>query len=117
MQQYLVQYHYKDIENILKAPQKQKKLEILLDLSLVQNHNEKLLSRLSQNYDEQLIKWRQAMVNIQNDILKTDASFEKHVVKLNIDIKPFNHPKIDNNFKIFPDKNLFKLVAFRGMLN
>lgn len=114
MQQYLVQYHTKDIENILKSPQRQIKFEILLDLTLLQNHNEKLLDRLQKNYDEQSIKWRQAIVNIQNDILKSDASFQKEGVKLNIEIKPSNHPKIDTNFKIFPDKNLFKLVAFRG---
>lgn len=114
MQQYLVQYHTKDIENILKAPQRQIKFEILLDLTLLQNHNGKLLDRLQKNFDEQSIKWRQAIVNIQNDILKSDASFQKEGVKLNIEIKPSKHPKIDTNFKIFPDKNLFKLVAFRG---
>lgn len=113
MQQYLVQYHTKDIENILKAPQRQIKFEILLDLTLLQNHNGKLYERIK-NFDEQSIKWRQAIVNIQNDILKSDASFQKEGVKLNIEIKPSNHPKIDTNFKIFPDKNLFKLVAFRG---
>lgn len=113
MQQYLVQYHNKDIENILKAPQRQIKFEILLDLTLLQNHNGKLYERIK-NFDEQSIKWRQAIVNIQNDILKSDASFQKEGVKLNIEIKPSNHPKIDTNFKIFPDKNLFKLVAFRG---
>lgn len=115
MQQYLVQYHNKDIENILKAPQRQIKFEILLDLTLLQNHNEKLFNQLLiKNFDEQSIKWRQAIVNIQNDILKSDASFQKEGVKLNIEIKPSKHPKIDTNFKIFPDKNLFKLVAFRG---
>lgn len=113
MQQYLVQYHTKDIENILKAPQRQIKFEILLDLTLLQNHNGKLYERIK-NFDEQSIKWRQAIVNIQNDILKSDASFQKEGVKLNIEIKPSKHPKIDTNFKIFPDKNLFKLVAFRG---
>lgn len=113
MQQYLVQYHTKDIENILKAPQRQIKFEILLDLTLLQNHNGKLYERIK-NFDEQSIKWRQAIVNIQNDILKSDASLQKEGVKLNVEIKPSNHPKIDTNFKIFPDKNLFKLVAFRG---
>ena len=114
MQKYLAQYHNKDIENILKAPQRQITFEILLDLTLLQSHNEKLLEKLLKNYNEESIKWGKAIVNIQNDMLKS-GEFQKEVVKLNVEIKPSHHPKIDSNFKIFPDKNLFKLVAFRGM--
>lgn len=115
MQRYLIEYHSKDIENILKAPAKQSKFEILLDLTLVQHHEVKLFEKLLQNYEKQSIRWCQAAVNIQNDLVKTNALFNKELIKSNIEIKPCNHPKIDNDFKICPDKNLFKLVAFRGM--
>lgn len=114
MDEYLLENHQKDIKFILSSPGKSQKYEVKLNLSLLLEKNEKLFNRLSLNFDKEAGKWKSAIIKLQT-LLNEDQTGS---IKNFVDIIPCSHPNVNiKNFKINPDKNLFKLVAFRGMYN
>lgn len=127
MEEYLHYYHRENITAILKSPKKAQNHEILLDLTLLKESLPAIFDDLMNDYMSNAVKWIKAVKCVQqkikDDLIDEQKSQQekddfknKLDVKQNILLRVINHPKVEENFKLYPDDHFLKVVAFQAII-